>query len=125
PDRAARHERACESCPRRPPWSESRGGGGDVRRAVLERRRQGGHGRIRRETGTGLQRDVMPRFAVALVVLLVLAPAAAATIPPPRDPLPALSIEDVTTHETNVDTVAVLEVALSPPTDDTVTVHWA
>ena len=67
----------------------------------------------------------MVRLAVALVVLLVLAPAAAATIPPPRDPLPALSIEDVATHETNFDTVAVLEVTLSPPTDDTVTVHWA
>ena len=65
------------------------------------------------------------RVAVGLVALLVLVPAAAASIPPPRDPLPALSIEDVTTHETNFDTGATLEVTLSPPTDDTVTVHWA
>jgi Calx-beta domain len=67
----------------------------------------------------------MLRAGVALVASLVLAPTAAATIPPPHDPPPALSIEDVTTHETNFDTDAVLEVTLSPPTDDTVTVHWA
>ena len=67
----------------------------------------------------------MLRLGVALVAVLALAPAAAATIPPPRDPVSALSIEDVTTHETNFDTDADLEVTLSPPTDDTVTVHWA
>ena len=61
----------------------------------------------------------------AVLALLALAPGAAATIPPPRDPIPALSIGDVTTQETNVDTVAVLEVSLSTPTDDVVIVHWA
>jgi len=67
----------------------------------------------------------MLRLGVPILALLVLASSAAATIPPPRDPIPALSIGDVTMRETNVDTVAVLEVALSTPTDDVVTVHWA
>ena len=61
----------------------------------------------------------------AVLALLAFPPGAAATIPPPRDPLPALSIGDVTTRETNVDTVAVVEVTLSTPTDDAVTFHWA
>jgi Calx-beta domain/Divergent InlB B-repeat domain len=39
--------------------------------------------------------------------------------------LPALSIDDVTTHETNVDTVAVLTVTLAPESPDTVTLHYA
>lgn len=38
---------------------------------------------------------------------------------------PSLSIDDETTYETNVDTIGTLEVKLSAPTDDTVTVHWA
>lgn len=67
----------------------------------------------------------MLRLAIPLVALLVLAPGAGATLPPPRDAVPALSIDDETTYETNFDTVGTLEVALSPPTDDTVTVHWA
>lgn len=67
----------------------------------------------------------MLRVAVFVLALLAFAPGAAATIPPPRDPIPALSIGDVTTRETNVDTVAVLEVTLSTPTDDAATVHWA
>lgn len=67
----------------------------------------------------------MVRFAVAVGTVLLLAPAAGATIPPVMDPLPALSIGDVSTTETNVDTDAVLEVTLSKPSEDTVTVHWA
>jgi hypothetical protein len=57
--------------------------------------------------------------------VLVLAPGAAATIPPSRDPVPALSIADDTTHETNFDTIGTLEVTLSTPSDDPVTVHWS
>jgi hypothetical protein len=38
--------------------------------------------------------------------------------------MPALSIDDATTLETNFDTSGVLEVRLSQPTIDTVTVHW-
>jgi Calx-beta domain-containing protein len=56
---------------------------------------------------------------------LVLVPAAAATISPQRDPVPALSIADGTTAETNFDTIGLLEVALSAPSGDPVTVHWA
>jgi Calx-beta domain-containing protein len=67
----------------------------------------------------------MLRFVVPFVAVLVFAPGAAGTIPPSRDPVPALSIGDVTTVETNVDIVAVLDVSLSAPTDDAVTVHWA
>jgi len=67
----------------------------------------------------------MLRLGVALVAVLALAPGAAATIPPPRDPVSALYVEDITTQETNFDTDAVLDVTLSPPTDDTVRVHWA
>ena len=67
-------------------------------------------------------RIVLP---VVAVVALALVPGATATIPPARDPVPALSIGDVTTVETNFDTVALLEVSLSTPTDDVVTVHWA
>jgi Calx-beta domain len=37
---------------------------------------------------------------------------------------PALSINDETTLETNFDTVAGLEVRLSQPTNNSVTVHW-
>jgi hypothetical protein len=65
------------------------------------------------------------RLALPLMALLFLAPGAAATLPPPRDPVPALSIDDEATNETNLDTFGTLEVTLSPPTDDTVTVHWA
>ena len=39
--------------------------------------------------------------------------------------MPALSIDDEATFETNFDTIAGLEVRLSQPTKDTVTVHWA
>jgi hypothetical protein len=67
----------------------------------------------------------MLRFVVPFVAALVLAPGAAGTIPPSRDPAPALSIGDVMTVETNFDTVALLEVSLSAPTDDPVAVHWA
>jgi hypothetical protein len=38
---------------------------------------------------------------------------------------PALSIDDETTLETNVDTAAVVDVTLSSASDETVTVHWA
>jgi Calx-beta domain len=38
---------------------------------------------------------------------------------------PALSVADTSTNETNVDTAVVVEVTLSSPTDETVTVHWA
>jgi hypothetical protein len=65
------------------------------------------------------------RLAVPLLVLLLLAPGAAATIPPVSDPVPTLSIDDETTLETNFDTFGGLEVRLSAPTDDAVTVHWA
>jgi hypothetical protein len=67
----------------------------------------------------------MLRLVVAVVAVFALAPRSAATLPPPRDPVPALSVEDVTTNETNFDTDAGLEVTLSSPTDDTVTVHWS
>jgi Calx-beta domain-containing protein len=63
--------------------------------------------------------------AVALLAFLAVAPSATAAIPPPRDPVPALSIADTTTIETNFDTIATMEVTLSTPTDDQVTVHWA
>jgi hypothetical protein len=64
-------------------------------------------------------------LAGAVLGLLAVQTSAGATIPPQRDPVPSLSIGDVTTIETNVDTVAVLDVTLSTPTDDQVTVHWA
>jgi hypothetical protein len=67
----------------------------------------------------------MLRLLVPLLTLLVVAPGATATIPPNRDPVPELTIADVTTHETNVDTDAVLRLTLSAPTDDSVTVHYS
>jgi hypothetical protein len=39
--------------------------------------------------------------------------------------VPALSIADGTTAETNFDTIGLLEVTLSAPANDPVTVHWA
>jgi Calx-beta domain len=38
---------------------------------------------------------------------------------------PAVSAGDASTYETNFDTDALVEVALSSPSDETVTVHWA
>jgi hypothetical protein len=67
----------------------------------------------------------MLRLAVPLLALLVVASGATATIPPERDPVPALSIADSTAAETNFDIVGLLEVTLSAPTDDAVTVNWA
>jgi hypothetical protein len=69
----------------------------------------------------------MLRLAIPCVAALVVAGTASATIPPPppRDPIPAISIADATTYETNFDTVATLDVTLSVPTEDPVTVHWA
>ena len=67
----------------------------------------------------------MLRVGVPLIAALVLAGGAAATIPPQRDPIPTISIADATTHETNVDTDAVLDVTLSRPSGDPVTVNWA
>jgi hypothetical protein len=67
----------------------------------------------------------MLRLPAPFVALLVLVPAAGATIPPQRDPVPALSIADGTTAETNFDTIGLLEVTLSAPSGDPVTVHWA
>ena len=46
------------------------------------------------------------------------------TLPTIAETLPTLSIDDVTTHETNVDTDAVLTVTLTPASSETVTVHW-
>jgi len=64
------------------------------------------------------------RRAVALLAgALLLAPAAGATIPPDRDPVPELSISDVTTFETRI--TAGPTVTLSAPSLDTVTVHYA
>lgn len=65
------------------------------------------------------------RFAVALIAALAVAGGAGATIPPQRDPLPTISIADATTHETNFDTDGTLEVTLSRPSGDPVTVSWA
>jgi hypothetical protein len=49
-----------------------------------------------------------------------------ATIPPRQpDPVPAISIADSTTDETNFDTIGSLRVTLSTPSGDPVTVHWA
>jgi hypothetical protein len=62
---------------------------------------------------------------VALIAALVLAPCAAGTIPPQPGPEPTISIADATTHETNIDTGGRVEVTLSAPTDDLVSVHWA
>ncbi len=67
----------------------------------------------------------MARLALLLIAALVAAGSAGATIPPQRDPIRTLSIADATTHETNVDTVAVLDVTLSGPSGDPVTVNWA
>jgi hypothetical protein len=67
----------------------------------------------------------MLRLPAPFVALLVLVPAAGATIPPQRDPVPALSIADGTTAETNFDTIGLLEVTFSAPANDPVTVHWA
>jgi len=68
---------------------------------------------------------VITRLALLLTAALVAAGGAGATIPPQRDPIPTISIADATTHETNVDTVAVLDVTLSGPSGDPVTVNWA
>ena len=67
----------------------------------------------------------MARLALLLIAALVAAGSAGATIPPQRDPIRTLSIADATTHETNFDTVAVLDVTLSGPSGDPVTVNWA
>ena len=67
----------------------------------------------------------MLRVGVPLIAALVCAGGAGATIPPQRDPIPTISIADATTHETNVDTDAVLDVTLSGPSGDPVTVNWA
>jgi Calx-beta domain len=67
----------------------------------------------------------MLRLLAPFVALVGLVPAAGATIPPQRDPLPALSIADGTTAETNFDTIGLLEVTLPAPANDPVTVHWA
>jgi hypothetical protein len=61
------------------------------------------------------------RLLAPFVALVLFAPAAAAT----GDPVPALSIADNTTAETNVDTIGLLEVTLSAPANDPVTVDWA
>ena len=65
----------------------------------------------------------MFRLAVPLVALLIVAPGAPATIPPDRDPVPELSIDDVTTNETRIS--AGPSVSLSTPSLDTVTVRYA
>ena len=67
----------------------------------------------------------MLRLVLPFVAALLLVPGATATIPPQRDPVPALSIADSTAAETNFDIIGLLEVTLSAPTDDAVTVHWA
>jgi hypothetical protein len=67
----------------------------------------------------------MVGLVAPLLALVTLAPGAAATVPPARDPVPALSIGDGSTNETDFDTGALLEVTLSTPTDDPVTVHWS
>ena len=66
----------------------------------------------------------MARLALLLIAALVAAGSAGATIPPQRDPIRTLSIADATRHETNFDTVAVLDVTLSGPSGDPVTVNW-
>jgi Calx-beta domain len=71
---------------------------------------------------------VTARLALLVVAALVAAGGAGATIPPPPpqvDPVPTISIADATTHETNVDTDAVLDVTLSRPSGDPVAVSWA
>ena len=69
----------------------------------------------------------MARLALVVVAALAAAGSAGGTIPPPPqvDPLPTISIADATTHETNVDTDAVLDVTPSAPSGDPVTVNWA
>ena len=67
----------------------------------------------------------MARLALLLIAALVAAGSAGAKIPPQRDPIRTLSIADATRHETNFDTVAVLDVTLSGPSGDPVTVNWA
>jgi len=69
--------------------------------------------------------------AVALVSVVLgahagggAADAQPSTLPTIAETLPTLSIDDVTTHETNVDTDAVLTVTLTPASSETVTVHW-
>jgi Calx-beta domain-containing protein len=64
-------------------------------------------------------------LVLPFVAALLLVPGATATIPPQRDPVTALSIADSTAAETNFDIIGLLEVTLSAPTDDAVTVHWA
>lgn len=67
----------------------------------------------------------MLRLLAPFVALVLFVPAAGAAILPPRDPVPELSISDDTTAETNFDTIGLLDVALSAPSGDPVTVHWA
>jgi hypothetical protein len=66
---------------------------------------------------------VTRRLVLALAVALLLVPAAGATIPPQRDPLPELTISDVTTFETLIS--AGPTVTLSALSPDTVTVDYA
>src|SRR5262249_36284909 len=72
---------------------------------------EGRHDRLRREARAGLQGNLM----LAAIPLAALA----------LSGMPALSIDDETTFETNVDTGGSLEVRLSQPADDNVTVHWS
>lgn len=76
----------------------------------------------------------MRRLTSVLAALVVLGAGAAVAagggpappqLPTIADDAPALSIEDVTTSETNFDTDAVLTVTLTRASTTTVTVHWA
>jgi hypothetical protein len=63
----------------------------------------------------------MLRLLTPFVALVLFVPAAGAA----PDSVPTLTISDDTTAETNVDTIGLLEVTLSAPSVDPVTVHWA
>ena len=65
------------------------------------------------------------RVLALAVVALVLAGGAGATIPPQRDTIPTISIGDASALETDFDTFGLLDVTLSAPATDPVTVHWA
>src|SRR6185503_1194553 len=65
PHRPAVDERAREPRPRRRPCRESRGRRRDLRRAFLQRGREGRPDRFRRETRTGLQGPLGLRGAPA------------------------------------------------------------
>jgi hypothetical protein len=63
----------------------------------------------------------MSRLAVPVVVLLLFAVGARFT----PGTVPAITIDDVTTHETNFDIVAVLTATLAPASSETVRVRYA